>query len=58
MKFSQSAALDSFDWRGAGNFTLDGANCAVDYTLKLSGVGIENGTLTGTVCGVDISQTL
>ena len=58
MKFSQNAALDNFDWRGAGNFTWDGNTCGIDYTLKLTGIGIGNGTLTGSVCGVDISRTL
>jgi len=57
MKFSQNAALDTFDWRGAGNFTWDGGNCVIDYTLQFSGTGTGTGTVKGTICGVDISQT-
>lgn len=53
--FSQNAALNNYTWHATGNFNWDGGNCAIDYTVNYVGTGAY--TLTGTFCGVDISQS-
>jgi len=58
IKVSPDGSLDTFEWRGAGNFTWEGGSCVIDYTMTLSGAANGGGTLKGTICGVDISQTI
>lgn len=53
--FSQTASLNTYDWHGAGSFTWDGGSCAIDYSVNYTGSGAYK--LTGTFCGVDISQS-
>ena len=52
--FSQNASLNTYTWHGTGNFAWDGGSCSIDYSVNYVGTGAY--TLSGTFCGVDISQ--
>ena len=53
--FSQTASLNTYNWHTTGNFTWDGGSCSVDYGVSYTGTGAYK--LTGTFCGVDVSQS-
>ncbi|MFI5229409.1 MAG: hypothetical protein ACHQWU_10090, partial [Gemmatimonadales bacterium] len=55
--FSQSAALDTFDWHGSGSFNWSGGSCSLDYTVHYTGAAGGKDTISGTVCGVNVSET-
>jgi hypothetical protein len=52
--FSQTAALNTYNWHGVGSFNWDGGSCSMDYSVSYAGTGAY--TLNGSFCGVNISQ--
>lgn len=56
MSLDQFAQVGDFIWHARGNFTWDGGNCSLDYTMKVSANG--HGSLTGTFCGVTLNSTV
>lgn len=57
MTFAQNVALDTFNWRGTGSFTWSGGNCVIDYSMKYTGAATGKYTITGTICGVNVSSS-
>lgn len=55
--FSQTASLDTFDWRGTGSFNWNGGSCGIDYTIHYTGATGGKFTINGTICGVNVSET-
>ena len=55
--FSQQTSLDTFDWRGTGSFSWSGGSCGIDYTIHYTGAAGGHITMSGTVCGANVSQT-
>jgi hypothetical protein len=56
MSFNQFAQAGDFIWHAKGNFTWDGGNCSLDYTMTISADG--HGSLTGTFCVVTLNSTI
>lgn len=57
LTLASNAALDSFNWHATGSFNWSGGSCSLDYTVAYTGTGAGATTISGTICGVNISET-